>query len=46
MILSCDRVDSHNADVKRMEHAVTSFVKGGFVGCIVADKGYDAEYIH
>jgi Transposase DDE domain. len=47
MILSCDCVDSRNADVKRMEHAITSLMRGGFsVGCVVADKGYDAEYVH
>jgi transposase len=47
MILSCDCADQHSADVKRMGYAVTSLAKGGFgIRCVVADKGYDAEYVH
>jgi hypothetical protein len=47
MILSCDCTDQHSHDVKRMAYAVSSLVRGGFgVGCVVADKGYDAEYVH
>jgi hypothetical protein len=38
MILSCDCTDQHSANVKRMEHAVTSLVKGRFsIGHIVAE---------
>jgi hypothetical protein len=47
MILSCDCADQHSHDVKRMEYAVGSLVRGRFsVKYVVADKGYDAEYVH
>ncbi|MCL2031975.1 MAG: transposase [Methanomassiliicoccaceae archaeon] len=47
MILSCDCTDKHSHDIKRMEYTVTSLVRGGFgIRCVVADKGYDAEYVH
>ena len=47
MILSCDCADQHSHDVKRMKYAVGSLVRGGFgVRYVVADKGYDAEYVH
>ena len=46
-ILSCDCADRHSHDVKRMEYAVSSLVRGSFgVKCVVADKGYDAEHVH
>jgi Transposase DDE domain. len=47
MILACDCVDSDHADVKRMSYIVDDLVDGGFkIKYIVADKGYDAEYVH
>ena len=47
MILACDCVDSGYADVKRMTFLVDDLADGGFsVRYVVADKGYDAEYVH
>jgi len=47
MILACDCVGSEHADVKRMTFLVDDLVEGGFnIRCVVADKGYDAEYVH
>jgi len=46
-ILACDCIDSNHADVKRMTYLVDDLVDGGFsIGTVVADKGYDAEYVH
>jgi len=47
MILACDCVDSNHSDVKRTSYIVDDLVDGGFkIKYIVADKGYDAEYVH
>jgi transposase len=47
MILACDCVDSRHADVKRVSFLVDDLVDGEFgVKYVVADKGYDAEYVH
>jgi transposase len=47
MILSCDSADSVHSDVRRMPFIIDDLVSGGFdIRNIVADKGYDAEYIH
>ena len=47
MILACDCIDSNNADVKRMTFLIDDLADGGFsVAFVVADKGYDAEYVH
>jgi transposase len=47
MILACDCVDSCHADVRRIPYIIDDLAEGGFsVKCVVADKGYDAEYVH
>jgi transposase len=47
MILACDCVDSRHADVKRFRFLVDDLVNGEFeIKYVVADKGYDAEYVH
>ena len=47
MILACDSVDSTHADVKRMTYIVDKLARGNFsISYVVADKGYDAEYVH
>ena len=47
MILACDCVDSNHSDVKRMSYLIDDLVDGDFkIKYIVADKGYDAEYVH
>ena len=47
MILACDCVDSNHADVKRMTFLIDDLTRSGFsIASIIADKGYDAEYVH
>jgi transposase len=46
-VLAADTAGSRTADVKRMEPILAKLAGGGFsVEVMVADKGYDAEYVH
>ncbi len=46
-ILAADTADSRTADVKRMEPVLTKIAASRFrVRYMLADKGYDAEYVH
>jgi len=47
VVLACDCVDSRHTDVRRMTHVVDGLVDGGYgISYVVADKGYDVEYVH
>ena len=47
MILACDCVDSNHADVKRITYLIDDLAGSEFsISYVVADKGYDAEYVH
>jgi len=47
MVLACDCIDSCHSDVKRMAFIIDDLAEGGFsIRCVVADKRYDAEYVH
>ena len=46
-IMACDVVCDHSADVKRLMPVVKSIKEYGFKPVLLlADKGYDAEYVH
>lgn len=46
-IISCDVADSHQADVRRFAPALETAGRTGVkISKVLADKGYDAEYIH
>jgi hypothetical protein len=47
MILACGCADSDHADVKRMTYLIDDLAESSFsISFVVADKGYDAEYVH
>lgn len=47
MILVCDIVDQHNHDVTRVPPVVAHLKRTGVdVEFVVADRGYDAEWVH
>jgi len=45
-ILTADTAGSRVADIKRLEPVLDILSGSGRVGCVLADKGYDAEYAH
>ena len=45
-IFAADTADSRTADIKRLEPLLDILAGSCRIGCVLADKGYDAEYAH